>query len=192
MLYSGRSHAAAEREILAGVAAHTSCKILLAQKAFSDYGLYPVLAPYLAGTEASGLYEARLGAEEMPGKEVHVFCGAYHAEEFEELLQYADHIVFNSPRQLERFGPIAREAEKSIGLCINPERSTQGGTPSTPPAPLEAVWGPPAPSGIQACPRIWPGCWTDRISIRCAGRTPMPWTPRCKWWRGVLAASYPE
>lgn len=64
-------------EILAGVAERTGCKILLAQKAFSNYGLYPVLAFYLAGTEASGLYEARLGAEEMPGKEVHVFCGAY-------------------------------------------------------------------------------------------------------------------
>lgn len=114
-------------EILAGVAERTGCKILLAQKAFSNYGLYPVLAPCLAGTEASGLYEARLGREEMPGKEVHVFCGAYRGEEFEELLQYADHIVFNSLRQLERFGPLAREAGKSVGLRINPECSTQEG-----------------------------------------------------------------
>ena len=43
-------------EILAGVAKRTGAKILLAQKAFSNYDLYPVLAPYLAGTEASGLY----------------------------------------------------------------------------------------------------------------------------------------
>ncbi len=43
------------------------------------------LEPYLAGTEASGLFEARLGAEEMPGKEVHVFCAGYRADEFEEL-----------------------------------------------------------------------------------------------------------
>ncbi len=114
-------------EILAGVAERTGCKILLAQKAFSNYSLYPVLAPYLAGTEASGLYEARLGREEMPGKEVHVFCGAYRADEFEELLEYADHIVFNSPHQLERFGPLARDAGKSIGLRINPECSTQEG-----------------------------------------------------------------
>ena len=83
-------------EILAGVAERTGCKILLAQKAFSNYDLYPVLAPYLAGTEASGLYEARLGAEEMPGKEVHVFCAAYREDEFYELLKYAGHIVFNS------------------------------------------------------------------------------------------------
>lgn len=114
-------------EILAGVAERTGCKILLAQKAFSNYDLYPVLAPYLAGTEASGLYEARLGAEEMPGKEVHVFCGAYRDGEFEELLRYADHIVFNSPRQLEKFGPAAKRAGKSVGLRINPECSTQEG-----------------------------------------------------------------
>ena len=114
-------------EILAGVAARTGCRMLLAQKAFSNYDLYPVLSPYLDGTEASGLYEARLGAEEMPGKEVHVFCGSYREEEFTGLLRYADHIVFNSPRQLERFGPLAKRAGKSIGLRINPECSTQEG-----------------------------------------------------------------
>ena len=100
---------------------------MLAQKAFSNYDLYPVLAPYLAGTEASGLYEARLGAEEMPGKEVHVFCAAYREDEFEELLKYAGHIVFNSPRQLAKFGALAKQAGKSVGLRINPECSTQEG-----------------------------------------------------------------
>ena len=114
-------------EILSGVAQRTGCRILLAQKAFSNYDLYPVLSPYRDGTEASGLYEARLGAEEMPGKEVHVFCAAYREEEFDELLRYVDHIVFNSPRQLERFGPLARKAGKSVGLRINPECSTQEG-----------------------------------------------------------------
>ena len=114
-------------KILSGVAARTGCKILLAQKAFSNYDLYPVLAPYLSGTEASGLYEARLGAEEMPGKEVHVFCAAYREDEVEELLRYADHIVFNSPRQLAKFGPAAKAAGKSVGLRINPECSTQEG-----------------------------------------------------------------
>lgn len=114
-------------EILAGVAERTGAKILLAQKAFSNFNLYPVLAPFLAGAEASGLYEARLGAEEMPGKEVHVFCGAYREQEFDELLQYADHIVFNSPRQLALFGPRAKAAGKSVGLRINPECSTQEG-----------------------------------------------------------------
>lgn len=114
-------------EILLGVQQRTGCKILLAQKAFSNFNCYPLLAPYLAGTEASGLYESRLGKEELPEKENHVFCAAYRADEFEELLQYADHIVFNSPHQLEKFGLRAKAAGKSIGLRINPEHSTQDG-----------------------------------------------------------------
>ena len=110
-----------------GHGAIAGCKVLLAQKAFSNYDCYPLLAPHLAGTEASGLFEARLGAEEMPGKEVHVFCAAYRADEMDELVQYADHIVFNSPAQLAKFGPAAKAAGKSVGLRINPECSTQDG-----------------------------------------------------------------
>ena len=53
-------------EILKGVQDRTGCKILLAQKAFSNFNMYGILGKYMAGTEASGLYEARLGAEEMP------------------------------------------------------------------------------------------------------------------------------
>ena len=114
-------------EILGALAARTGCKVLLAQKAFSNYDFYPLLAKHLAGTEASGLFEARLGAEEMPGGEVHVFCAAYRADEMDELLRYADHIVFNSPAQLAKFGPAAKAAGKSVGLRINPECSTQDG-----------------------------------------------------------------
>lgn len=114
-------------EILKGVQDRTGCKILLAQKAFSNFNTYGILGKYLAGTEASGLYEARLGAEEMPEGEVHVFCGAYKESEFEELLKYADHIVFNSVNQLAKFGQKAKDAGKSIGIRINPECSTQAG-----------------------------------------------------------------
>ncbi len=117
----------ANAEILGALAEQTGCRILLAQKAFSNYDLYPILVPHLAGTEASGLYEARLGAEEMPGKEVHVFCAAYREDEMAELVHYADHIVFNSPAQLLEFGPQAKTAGKSLGLRINPEHSTQDG-----------------------------------------------------------------
>lgn len=114
-------------EILKGVADRTGAKLLLAQKAFSNYDCYPALAPCLAGTEASGLFEARLGWEILPEKEVHVFCGAYRDDEFDELLRYADHVVFNSPAQLSRLGPRAKAAGKSLGLRINPECSTQEG-----------------------------------------------------------------
>ena len=114
-------------KILKDIQDKTGAKILLAQKCFSNYDLYDTLKPYLAGTEASGLYEARLGHEEMKDKEVHVFCGAYRDDEFDELLKYADHIVFNSINQLKKFGPKAKLNGKSIGIRINPEISTQKG-----------------------------------------------------------------
>ena len=114
-------------KVLLGVQLRTGCKILLAQKAFSNFGVYGALAPYLAGTEASGLYEARLGAEEMPDKECHVFCAAYREQDFEQLLKYAGHIVFNSPSQLKKYGAAAKAAGKQVGLRINPECSTQEG-----------------------------------------------------------------
>ncbi len=82
-------------EILKQVSDRTGCKILLAQKAFSMFYAYPLLRKYLAGTTASGLYEAKLGHENFGG-ETHVFSPAYREEEFEELLQYADDVVFNS------------------------------------------------------------------------------------------------
>ncbi len=141
--------------ILAEVSKRSGCKILLAQKAFSNYDCYPLLAPFLAGTEASGLYEARLGAEEMPGKEVHVFCGAYREEEFQELLRYADHIVFNSPRQLEKFGLQAKQVGKSIGLRINPECSTQEG---------HAIYDPCAPGSRLGTTRaMWDTLMTEEL-----------------------------
>ena len=114
-------------EVLSSVMSHTGCRILLAQKAFSNYDFYPLLSKCLSGTEASGLFEARLGKEEMPEGEVHVFCAAYRDDEFDELLKYADHIVFNSINQLKKFGVTAKLNGKSVGLRINPECSTQEG-----------------------------------------------------------------
>ena len=122
-------------EILQGVMKRTGARILLAQKAFSTYDLYPVIGRSLCGATASGLYEARLGYEEMviplraQGKlcENHVFSPAFREEEFEELLKYCDHIVFNSWKQVAKYGKIAKETGKNIGLRINPECSTQEG-----------------------------------------------------------------
>ena len=113
-------------ELLCQVSEEAGCKILLAQKAFSMFACYPLISRYLSGTTASGLFEARLGKEEFPG-EVHVFSPAYQEREWEGLLACADHFVFNSPRQLRRFGPRAKEAGKQVGLRINPECSTQEG-----------------------------------------------------------------
>lgn len=113
-------------EILKDTAERAGCKILLAQKAFSMYSVYPLMRKYLAGTTASGLYEAKLGAEHFGG-ETHIFSPAYREDEFEEILKYADDLVFNSPAQVKRFGQRVKDAGKSIGLRVNPECSTQDG-----------------------------------------------------------------
>lgn len=113
-------------EILKQVSQQAECKILLAQKAFSMFSVYPLLRKYLAGTTASGLYEARLGYEEFE-KETHVFSPAYTEEEFQGLLQYADHMIFNSPKQVRKFAQRAKAAGKEVGLRVNPECSTQEG-----------------------------------------------------------------
>lgn len=121
--------------ILRNIIERTGVRILLAQKAFSMYALYPLIGRYLCGATASGLYEARLCVEEMVRPlaeqnikcENHIFSPAYKEEDFEDILCYCDHIVFNSWRQVEKFGTRAKAAGKSIGLRINPQCSTQKG-----------------------------------------------------------------
>ena len=111
-------------ELLRSVKERTGCRILLAQKAFSMYSLYPLIGEYLDGTTASGLFEARLGYEEM-GKENHIFSPAYREEEFEEILSICGHVVFNSFGQWEKYRERALAAGKQCGIRINPECSTQ-------------------------------------------------------------------
>ena len=111
-------------QILAKVKARSGCKILLAQKAFSMFSLYPLIGRYLDGTPASGLYEAKLGYEEM-GKENHIFSPAYLPDEIDEILAICDHLVFNSFHQWLTFKDKALASGRSCGLRINPECSTQ-------------------------------------------------------------------
>ena len=113
-------------EQLAGLARETGCRILLAQKAFSMFRVYPLIGNYLAGTTASGLYEARLGAECM-GKENHIFSPAYREEEMGEILSLCGHVVLNSPQQIRRYKKKILAAGRSVGLRVNPECSTQEG-----------------------------------------------------------------
>lgn len=113
-------------ETLLGVKRRTGCKILLAQKAYSAYATYPIIAEYLDGTTASGLYEARLGKEKFGG-ETHVYNPAYKPCDFDALIGLADHIVFNSTGQVRKYAERAKSAGKSVGLRVNPECSTQSG-----------------------------------------------------------------
>ena len=132
-------------ETLSGVQRRTGCHILLAQKAFSLFYAYPLIGRYLAGTTASGLFEARLSHEEMPGRENHVYSPAYTPAEMAELVAICDHISFNSLAQLEAHRPLWQGSRASVGLRVNPEHSTQEG---------HAIYDPCAPGsrlGIRRC-----------------------------------------
>lgn len=113
-------------EILKNVEERSGARILLAQKCYSVYQTYPLIAEYISGCTASGLFEARLGHEEM-GKENHIFSPAYTESEFDEILRICDHISFNSIAQWERFKDkvFACPKKVSCGIRINPEHSTQ-------------------------------------------------------------------
>lgn len=111
-------------KIMKGIADETGCRVLLAQKAFSMFSLYPLIGEYLSGTTSSGLFEARLAFEEM-GKENHIYSPAYSEEEFGEIAAICDHIVFNSFAQWQKFKAAALSAGRECGIRINPEHSTQ-------------------------------------------------------------------
>lgn len=111
-------------ECLKSVAKRAGCKVLLAQKAFSMYSLYPLISEYINGTTASGLFEAKLGYEEMGG-ETHIFSPAYLDDEFDEILEICDYIIFNSFSQWEKYRSRANKSGKKIGIRINPNYSTQ-------------------------------------------------------------------
>ncbi|MFK4304398.1 carboxynorspermidine decarboxylase [Paenibacillus sp. RC254] len=112
-------------EVLNSVQERTGCNILLALKGFSMFSTFPLVGKYLKGVTSSSLFEARLGREKMD-KEVHVYAPAYVDSEFDELLEYVDHVVFNSFDQLKRFkskvqGVTSKKIE--IGIRVNPEYS---------------------------------------------------------------------
>ncbi|MFP4978765.1 carboxynorspermidine decarboxylase [Paenibacillus sp. CN-4] len=112
-------------EILDSVQKRTGAKILLALKGFSMHSVFPLVGQYLQGVTSSSLFEARLGYEKM-GKEVHAYAPAYVDREFDELLTYVDHLVFNSFAQWDRFKDKVRAVSgKTIecGVRINPEYS---------------------------------------------------------------------
>ena len=115
--------------IIRDVRDRSGAKVLAALKAFSMWSLGPVVAEYLDGVCASGIYEARLGREEYSGadgsREVATYCAGYKAEDLPEIFRLSDHVIFNSPGQIARFRPqieAARAAGETfdVGLRINP------------------------------------------------------------------------
>src|SRR5690554_900437 len=113
--------------ILKHVADASGAKLLAALKAFSMWHFGDLTSQYLSGTCSSGLHEARLGFEEYGG-EVHVYSAAFPEDDLTELLTFADHIVFNSCGQWQRFQPLiqaakAKRPQLKFGLRVNPEHS---------------------------------------------------------------------
>jgi carboxynorspermidine decarboxylase len=102
----------------------TGCKILLALKGFACWSTFSLCRQYLSGAAASSLHEVKL-AVECFRKEVHLCAPAYRQDEFEEYLGLADHIVFNSMGQWQRFKDRVRSAPRRIecGLRLNPRHS---------------------------------------------------------------------
>ncbi|HVR91628.1 MAG TPA: carboxynorspermidine decarboxylase [Novosphingobium sp.] len=114
--------------VLADVRDRAGIKVLAALKAFSMWEVAPIVGEYLDGVCTSGLWEALLAAEEYSG-EIATYCAAYKAEDLAEICRLSDHVIFNSPGQLERFVPeiaLARSqgCEFDIGLRINPLHAT--------------------------------------------------------------------
>jgi len=110
--------------IMAHVKRRTGCKILLALKGFAMFKVFPMLRETLDGVCASSQDEARLGREEF-NKEVHSYAAAFSQSELKSILNYSDHVVFNSFSQLERFRPLVERSPHkiSIGIRVNPEHS---------------------------------------------------------------------
>lgn len=112
--------------VIARVQSEAGAKILLAQKGFATWSLYPVVREYLSGVTSSSVDEARLGREEF-GKEVHAYAPAYSEHDIEELLTgdagkpLVDHLVFNSVAQFRKYSSKAKNAGIECGLRLNPE-----------------------------------------------------------------------
>ncbi len=111
-------------ELLSHAQRTSGCAILLALKGFAAWSTFPLVGKYLEGVAASGPDEARLGREEL-GKQVHTYCPAFDEASLRESIRYSDHVIFNSPSQVDRFRAVIDEhaSDTSFGLRINPEHS---------------------------------------------------------------------
>lgn len=111
----------ANLEILSRVKKESGAKILLALKGFAFWSSFKIIAKYLDGITASGIYEARLGVEEFrkynKNALISVFSPAFKKSEIKKL-DFSNHIIFNSFSQLQALRSFVKNAE--IGLRLNP------------------------------------------------------------------------
>lgn len=117
-------------QLLDRVQKESGAKVILALKGFAMWSTFDIVAKYLHGCTASGLHEAKLAREEFcrhnSEAEVHTYSPAFKDEDIEEIARISDHIVFNSPKQLQRFIGKVKEINPNIdvSLRVNPEVSS--------------------------------------------------------------------
>lgn len=110
-------------KLLKYVQEQANCKILLAFKGFAMWSLAPLIGQYLSGTSASSVNEAKLGKNEFKG-ELHVYSPAYSNSDIEAHINMANHIVFNSISQWNRFkSKLASRPNIKTALRLNPQHS---------------------------------------------------------------------
>ncbi len=109
-------------ELIKQVKEAAAIDILVAFKAFSNWGVFPIFKEYGLGASASSINEARLAYEEL-GVKAHTYSPAYEEKDIAEILNYSSHISFNSINQLKKYREIANQNGVSIGLRVNPEFS---------------------------------------------------------------------
>ncbi|SDF94945.1 carboxynorspermidine decarboxylase [Desulfovibrio legallii] len=192
----------ANAAVLAQVQERTGARILLALKGFAAWAAFPLLSRFkgegpLWGACASSVDEARLAREEFGG-EVHAFAAAWNAREMAELLELADHLVFNSTAQWRQFRPAVAMRNQSrcpdrqiqCGLRINPEHSEGAAAIYNPCAPGSRLgirrkdFDPTALEGISGlhfhtlCEQN-----ADALERTLAAVEEKfgPWLPQCRW-----------
>lgn len=111
-------------ELINRVQNEAGIEIILAFKGFAMWSAFPLVREYLKGATASSLNEARLCFEEMQTR-AHTYSPVYLENEFDELMEYSSHIVFNSFRQFEKYYAQTLQADHKIscGIRVNPEFS---------------------------------------------------------------------
>lgn len=178
-------------ETLADVQARAGCRVLLALKGFAAWSTFPLVRQYLSGAAASGLHEARLAREQLGG-ELHVYSPAYGDHDVDAVLALADHVVFNTFGQWERFKPrvLASGRAVSCGIRLNPEHSEAAVALYDPCGPASrlgeraARFTPERMAGLEGihfhnlCE-----CGADALARTLAAveRSMAPWLPGVRW-----------
>jgi len=109
-------------QLIRQVSREAEVDIILAFKGFAMWSAFPMVKRFVRGATASSLHEARLCYDYM-GTKAHTYCVAYKRSEIEQLLSISSHVTFNSLRQFEQFGALAKARGVSVGLRVNPEYS---------------------------------------------------------------------